>query len=60
MNINDEANMLINLEQLKELLPTLANVCKCVFDEYKKVGFDDEQALRLTIDYQKNITGNTK
>jgi hypothetical protein len=31
-----------------------------MFDAYKKVGFNDEQALKLTIDYQKNITGGTK
>jgi len=50
-----EANLIVDIEKLRIFLPSFAKIVKLVFDEYKKVGFNDDQALQLTIDYQKSI-----
>ena len=55
MNINEEANIIACAEEIKQTSPHICELIKHMFDEYKKQGFDNEQALLLCVEYQKLI-----
>ena len=55
--INNNANMIIACTEMKEYLPEVSKLLYLYFKQLKESGFDDNQALQLTIGFQRTLFG---
>jgi len=52
---NTKSEILLAMSQAKIMLPYMADTVMAYFKELKNAGFADEQAIKLTVNFQQSL-----